>query len=168
MTKKDNLLPILAVALLGAGAYYYFKTREEPPINGNGEEPPLPPPNGEEPGEPGEWYPVSFVVPIQPGLTWTRLFPNFVTAKVENPYGIRKNVYVGMSMMEDVSGDWIDFKLKNIDIGAWGSKDISWTIWPYQTKPGLYWIIVAVWYRSPEYGDERIGEAETNVKFSTI
>ncbi len=169
MAEQNNLLPILTLAVAGVGAYFlidYLKKKKEEDNGDNGNGDNGDNGNGVEPAQPGEYYPMRFITPARSGITWPRLTPNFVIVEVTNPYYVDKNLYVGMSMLEDATGEWKDFKLKNINIG--GNKQLTWTVWPYSTKPGLYWIVSACWYRSPVPGDERIGEAETDITFSTI
>jgi len=109
-----------------------------------------------------------FITPNRSGLTWPRLTPNFIIVEINNNYLVEKDLFVGMSILEDATGKWTDFKLKDVSIGGLRSKQLTWTVWPYSTKPGLYWIVAACWYRSPVPGDERIGEAETDITFSVI
>lgn len=152
--------PVGYIAAIGLGSYgaysIYKKTKEE---------------EGE-PAQPDEIYPITITSPT-PGEEWSKLKWHRIKVQVNNPYGVAKKVFIGMSMIEDATGNVYDFPVEELSISANSIKETKW--WLLGTPNGslgLYWVVSSVWDILPT-GDceaegtcHRLGTAESNVIFT--
>ncbi len=177
-TQQNKLLPILGIGIAGYGAYLLYKKKKEeelPPTPPDDEEPPYEPPI--EPEDPTivlstDTFPIMITDPIDE--KWSVFLPHTIDVSVTNPYDVKKrNLYVGMSMMEHATGRVLDFPLVKITISAGATKRLAWGINPvdvvWHQIYGHWWVITATWWRDPTgTEDTRLSEDRSQFFFGII
>ncbi len=153
--KKENQIYgyVGSAALGGFGAYKIYKSLKSEEVN---------------PALPTDVFTVNILNP-KPGEKWSVLLPHWVKAQIYNKYASDKKIFVGMSMLSEKSGQWTDFKVKEVVVDPTSLGKVSWGVWgrPDNKNSGVWYVVVAVWDKMPVPGGDatRLGEGESWVDY---